>query len=101
MKTKRWIVKKLGKGPERGKGPDRGKGPLTSITPTTEADEYFSDEEILQSHNVTQTITLALKKANKEFLDLVTAGVTGTDEEFQRMDQLRNKIANYGVSHVI
>jgi len=47
-----------------------------------------------------QTLTLALKKANKEFLDLVAAGVT-TDEEFQRMDQLRIKIANYGVSHVI
>ena len=89
-----------GKGPERGKGPDRGKGPLPSITPTTQDDEYFSDEEILESHNAMQTLTLALKKANKEFLDLVAAGVT-TDEEFQRMDQLRIKIANYGVSHVI
>ena len=47
-----------------------------------------------------QTLTLALKKANKEFLDLVAAGVT-TDEEFERMRQQRIKIANYGVSHVI
>jgi len=95
-----WKSGDGGKGPERGKGPDRGKGPIPSITPTTQADEYFSDEEILESHNAMQTITLSLKKANKEFRDLVAAGLT-TDEEFRRMDQLRIKIANYGVSHVI
>ena len=95
-----WKSGDGGKSPERGKGPDRGKGPICSITPTTQADEYFSDEEILESHNAMQTITLSLKKANKEFQDLVTAGLN-TDEEFRRIDELRIKIANYGVSHVI
>ena len=66
--------------PKRGKGHDRGKGPIPSITPT-EADEYISDEEIFESHNALQTITLSLRKANKKFWDLVAVGLT-TDEEF-------------------
>ena len=95
-----WKSGDGGKGPEHGKGHDRGKDPVPSITPTIEADEYLSDEEIFESHNAMQTITLSLRKANKEFRDLVATGLT-TDEEFRRIGELRIKIANYGVSHVI
>ena len=94
-----WQSGDGGKGAERGKGHDRGKGPIPSITPT-EANEYISDEEIFESHNALQTITLSLRKANKEFQDLVTARLT-TDEEFERIGELRVKIENYEVIHVI
>ena len=90
---------KLCQSGDRGKDPERGKGPLPS-TASIENDEYISDEEIFESHNALQTITLSLRKANKEFQDLVAAGLT-IDEEFQRIGELRVKIANYGVSHVI
>jgi hypothetical protein len=88
-----------GKGPEHGKGVDRGKGPVPS-TASTENDEYISDEEIFDSRDPLQTIELSLRKANREFWDLVAAGPE-TAEDFQRIAELRVKIANYGVSHVI
>jgi hypothetical protein len=88
-----------GKGPEHGKGIDRGKGPVPS-TASTENDEYISDEEIFDSRDPLQTIELSLRKANREFRDLVAAGAE-TAEDFQRIAELRVKIANYGVSHVI
>ena len=75
------------------------KAPFCLTTPT-EVDEYISDEEIFESHNALQTITLSLRKANKEFRDLVAAGLT-TNEEFQRIGELHVKVENYGVSHVI
>jgi hypothetical protein len=78
---------------------DRGKGPVPS-TASTENDEYISDEEIFDSRDPLQTIELSLRKANREFWDLVTVGPE-TAEDFQRIVELRVKIANYGVSHVI
>jgi len=88
-----------GKGPEHGKGVYEGKGPVPSTT-STENDEYISDEEIFDSRDPLQTIELSLRKANREFQDLVTAGVENT-EDFQRIDELHVKITNYGVIHVI
>jgi hypothetical protein len=88
-----------GKGPERGKGVDRGKG-LVPSTASTENDEYISDEEIFDSRDPLQTIELSLRKANREFRDLVAVRAK-TAEDFQRIVELRVKIANYGVSHVI
>jgi hypothetical protein len=88
-----------GKGPEHGKGVDRGKGPIPS-TASTKNDEYISDEEIFDSRDPLQTIELSLRKANREFHDLVAAGEK-TVEDFQRIVELRVKITNYGVSCVI
>jgi hypothetical protein len=87
------------KGPEHGKGVDRGKG-LVPSTKLTENDEYISDEEIFDSRDPLQTIELSLRKANREFWDLVIVGPK-TAEDFQRIVELCIKIANYGVSHVI
>ena len=84
---------------DRGKGPEHGKGPVPS-TASTENDEYISDEEIFDSRDPLQTIELSLRKANREFRDLVVVGVE-TDKDFQRIDELRINIENYGVSHVI
>jgi hypothetical protein len=88
-----------GKGLEHGKGIDRGKG-LVPSTASTKNDECISDEEIFDSRDPLQTIELSLRKANREFRDLVTAGVE-TAEDFQRIAELCVKIANYGVIHVI
>jgi hypothetical protein len=88
-----------GKGPERGKGVDRGKGPIPSIA-STKNDEYISDEEIFDSIDPLQTIELSIRKANREFQDLVATGPK-TVEDFKRIAELHVKIANYGVSHVI
>jgi hypothetical protein len=88
-----------GKGPEHGKGIDLGKGPIPSTT-LTENDEYISDEEIFDSIDPLQTIELSLRKANREFRDLVAIGPK-TVEDFQRIAKLHVKIENYGVSHVI
>jgi hypothetical protein len=88
-----------GRGPEHGKGIDWGKGPVPSTT-SIENNEYISDEEIFDSRDPLQTIELSLRKANREFHDLVTAGAE-TAEDFQRIVELCIKIANYGVSHVI
>jgi hypothetical protein len=84
---------------DRGKGPEHGKGPVPS-TASTENDEYISDEEIFDSIDPLQTIELSLRKANREFWDLVAVGPE-TAEDFKRIVELRVKIANYGVSHVI
>jgi hypothetical protein len=73
-------------------------GPRNSLL--TREFEYISDEEIFDSRDPLQTIELSLRKANREFQDLVAAGPE-TAEDFQRIAELRVKIANYGVSHVI
>jgi hypothetical protein len=88
-----------GKGPKHGSGFDWGKGPIPS-TASTENDEYISDEEIFDSRDPLQTIELSLKNANREFHDLAAVGVE-TTEDFKRIVELRVKITNYGVSHVI
>ena len=88
-----------GKGPEHGKGIDQGKGPIPSTT-STENDEYISDEEIFDSRDPLQTIELSLRKANREFQDLVSAGEE-IAEDFQRIVELHIKITNYGVIHII
>ena len=88
-----------GKGPEHGKGVDRGKGLVPSIA-STENDEYISDEEIFDSIDPLQTIELSIRKANREFQDLVITRLE-TNEDFLRIAGLRIKITNYGVSHVI
>ena len=88
-----------GKGPECGKGVYWGKGLVPSIA-STKNDEYISDEEIFDYRDPLQTIEFSLRKANREFLDLVIAGAE-TAEDFQRIVELRIKIENYGVSHVI
>jgi hypothetical protein len=72
-----------GKGPEHGKGIDQGKGPIPSTT-STENDEYISNEETFDSTNPLQTIELSLRKANREFQDLVDVGPE-TDEDFLRI----------------
>jgi hypothetical protein len=78
---------------------DQGKGPVPS-TASTKNDKYINDEEIFDSREPLQTIELSLRKANREFLDLVTVGPKIT-EDFQRIAELCVKIENYGVSHVI
>ena len=78
---------------------DRGKG-LVPSTASTKNNEYISDEEIFDSRDPLQTIELSLRKANREFRDLVVVGLE-TVEDFKRIVELRVKIANYGVSHVI
>ena len=88
-----------GKGLECGKGVDQGKGPVPSTT-STKNDEYISDEEIFDSRDPLQTIELSLRKASREFQDLVIVGPE-TTKDFQRIAELRVKIANYGVIHVI
>jgi hypothetical protein len=88
-----------GKGPEHGKDVDQGKV-LVPSTASTENDEYISDEEIFDSGDPLQTIELSLRKANREFQDLVATG-TEIAEDFQRIAELCVKIANYGVIHVI
>ena len=87
------------KGPEHGKGVDQGKCPILS-TASTEKNEYIRDEEIFDSRDPLQTIELSLRKVNREFQDLVTVRPE-IDEDFLRIVELRIKIANYGVSHVI
>jgi hypothetical protein len=88
-----------GKGPEHGKGVDRGKGHVPSIA-STKNDEYISDEEIFDSIDPLQTIELSIRKANREFLNLVIVGPE-TAQDFKRIAELCIKIENYGVIHVI
>ena len=78
---------------------DRGKG-LVPSTASTKKNEYISDEEIFDSTDPFQTIELSLRKANREFRDLVAVGPE-TTEVFQTIAELCVKIENYGVSHVI
>ena len=89
---------KLFQSGDQGKGPECGKGSVPSTTSTE--NEYISDKEIFDSIDPLQTIELSLRKANREFRDLVTAGLE-TYEDFLRITELCVKIENYGVSHVI
>ena len=68
----------------------------TSIqAPTEDIDE----EEIYYSTNPMTTVTKALKKANMEYLGLISKRPM-TQEDRERIVELQTTITNYGVSGI-